>query len=592
MAEKIQFAVYQVLPSTVVKRRRRHVSEAIDIAWITNKMQASNYRPQQLATDSIEGFDLTLFYRKSRSQIRWKEFIRTIAKEGEKIIKKLSGPNESFVLFLKKTEGSAIYAVTGGFGHTAIQEIVNPDFGLELFSRLLKSDDKVLHSAKERTVTGGVMASAKYFRKEYNLIENENFGSIYNELQAKLSRRLLVETFGFQDSEIRGAGQCIAKKSFTIRKSLNISELANLISKCEDLLSRAPLVELNSLKKLGKSDKLLIEGLNTSLHELVWNIYNHPDRGEEIEICHDDFDKYLGASEYKLVPSGAGIRNDLILQDRVFQIGQCMEYLADGLSNPDKDKLNRRLQSTVLESYDNDGVLLTQDKLALHFFTEIRKEGFSYFHISGAWYQIMSSFVTKLDTSCNSFYQGSQYSGTLEKWPDGTREDEFNNSHIGKTNTLVFDKVTPENIEACDILQWDDNNLYFIHVKKGVNNTTRDLTNQVFVAANRLLEDKISGGGTYFKSLRSTILDSGSYGSLKGQLGSWDEVSFGQLLSGRRLVFVLAILDDSVAGKSGARSLEEFSDYESNIAKFSIHELTKNMRGIGVELQIHKIQHS
>lgn len=57
-------------------------------------------------------------------------------------------------------------------------------------------------------------------------------------------------------------------------------------------------------------------------------------------------------------------------------------------------------------------------------------------------------------------------------------------------NTLVFDTVTPENIEACDILKWDDEFVYVIHVKKGFDTSMRDLAAQVSITAKRIRNDR------------------------------------------------------------------------------------------------------
>ena len=49
-------------------------------------------------------------------------------------------------------------------------------------------------------------------------------------------------------------------------------------------------------------------------------------------------------------------------------------------------------------------------------------------------------------------------------------------------------KALADGLELCDIMYYDDNNLYLIHVKYGFQSKIRELTNQITISARRLRE--------------------------------------------------------------------------------------------------------
>ncbi len=590
MSAKIQFAIYQIQANfTSAVPNRPTVVENINFEFLESKIRAKGFKKQALIVDSFGNFDLLLFYRKSSSEVSWKEFITTIAKEDSKILKSRLGQNESFVLFLKVQSTAQIFAVTGGFGHTAIQDFTNQEFGLEIISRLVRSDERVLRAAKEKSIVGSILGSVKFFRNEYNLFENENFGNIYQELQANLSKQILIDTFGFTAAEVPKSGLCIAKSSFMIKKSLDLPTLTRIIDRCIQLLSssNAPIV-INSVSKIDKRQRSLLTALEARLFDAVWKTLL-PNFNSDIEICHKEFDRYLTANEFYLSTKVGGQTKQSTFQEPLQNMSMTIGHFTSLRAGLTKNQFERFFDQTIVESIDENGSVLTTGKLRDHLFTEITDNSHSYFFIDREWFEIKDTFVERLNAHCKSFVKDHQYGRQLERWGATiSSEGKYNLSHLGKDKTLVFDTVTPENIEACDILQWDAEKIYFVHVKEGFKNTTRDLTNQILIAAKRLREDKLAGG-VYFRKLYQTVSTSSGLTALKPQLSALSEDDFVQLFNERRLAFVLAILDTSA---SGVRRLVDMEQFDSNIAKFSLHSLIQEMRGLDIELQIQQILRS
>lgn len=245
--------------------------------------------------------------------------------------------------------------------------------------------------------------------------------------------------------------------------------------------------------------------------------------------------------------------------------------------------------SSHITSKNNSGVIQTEDLLRNHFYTEIPHKGKSYFLTDSEWFEIKASFTNKLNEQCQDFINDNTSTISLSSWnPNKESENDFNAKHIGKNNFLVFDKFTPENIEACDILHWNQNNVYFIHVKSGFGNSMRDLTHQIFIAARRIKED-IKSGYNYLGNLYDLVKNNQGISSYsknaKNQLTNIKKSDFVDLFKTRKPVFVLAVVDTSKKN----RSLKKVDDFSSNIAKFSLHELVKNMRNLAVDFEIYEI---
>jgi len=176
----------------------------------------------------------------------------------------------------------------------------------------------------------------------------------------------------------------------------------------------------------------------------------------------------------------------------------------------------------------------------------------------------------------------------VNKWlANHTDENKYNASYIGQANTLVFDKITPANIEVCDIVKWDNNNIYLYHVKKGFDNSMRDLCNQVLISARKVVEDskiKYEFIGQLYDKLANSNGNSTYIKNAKKQLNTITRQQFIDLFSERKIVFILAVMDTS---RAGTRTLiNHITDFDSNIAKFSLNELAKSMRNLDAAFQV------
>lgn len=586
MSEKIQNSFYKLKEKITDMYRSKVRDIVIDEYFLHKTLIKKGFKLQEVKQDLSSNFSIKLYYKKSTPVVKWKEFIATIAKEGEAILQDRNSKNESYIILLLSNKTKRYYATTGGYAHITIQEYAESDFGIEILSRIVTAEDKALRSTKERSLTGGIQGAIKFFRNDYNLHDNENFGNIYNELNALLDINKLINIFGFNPHELKSNSLCVAKNSFTIKKTITFEKALEIITICEDLINNKPrLVEVNSVQKVNKYDSVLISNLNSQLEDSIYDNYLDSNAFFSVEISHKDFEKYNAANvvEFKM-----GSKVLETFEAPIRDIQEILEVLRLFELNVSREKFDSFLNNSRIRATDTDGNLLTDAVLRDYFCSEITYKNKSYFLIEREWYQIQTSFIDKINELAKYHILNNKYSGpVLKPWNSSfSTENDYNASFIGSTATLVFDKFTPQNIEACDILKWDSNSIYFYHVKKGFDNSMRDLCNQVYISSRRVFEDS-KNNYTYLKSLYDSVKNSTGMSpyqvSARSQFSKMTKKQFIGLFDGRKIVFVLCVLDTAKTKRSMEKDISKF---DSNIAKFTLNELSKNMQNLGVEFQI------
>jgi hypothetical protein len=169
MSDKIPVAIYRAKDDT-------------DLSELADYLSLNRYIEQRITvSDSI--WNIHLYYQKGLAHIKWKDFIRPIVDPTEDVVSNDSQLTESIVLILEKVDYSSIYCVIAGNAYFTLAEYLDPDFGISILSRIIKKDAKVLKSTKEASLSGGIFGEVKFFRQNYNIFENESFGSFYQELK-------------------------------------------------------------------------------------------------------------------------------------------------------------------------------------------------------------------------------------------------------------------------------------------------------------------------------------------------------------------------------------------------------------------------
>ncbi len=190
-------------------------------------------------------------------------------------------------------------------------------------------------------------------------------------------------------------------------------------------------------------------------------------------------------------------------------------------------------------------------------------------------------------------YQGlGTYKPTpdMPGWATGETEDTYNFSYLNENSTLVLHKITPKNIEPCDILKWDSENLYLCHVKAGFNNKMREVCSQIQISAS-IIKEAVSSKGEYLKEIYKLLKkkidnDDVLINSQGNQTLKISENDFVKLFKSKNLIFVMAICDTNPKN----RDLKNIKQFRSNIAKISLQRLNRDLMGLNVGFRVTQIQ--
>ena len=145
-----------------------------------------------------------------------------------------------------------------------------------------------------------------------------------------------------------------------------------------------------------------------------------------------------------------------------------------------------------------------------------------------------------------------------------------------------MDKVIKDNIELCDLLVIENDRAFFIHVKNGFNATMRDLYIQVILSAKRLSND-----------LKNNIESSYLKETLKkyNKLNPTKKIDYKDIIEKLKkkeikINFVMAYRNGRYKGKT---ALEKIDCSKSNIAKYSLIQVIKEMQQFDFEISLFDI---
>jgi uncharacterized protein (TIGR04141 family) len=593
MAEKIQVSFYQIENDFLFDKSSQKHSINKVVEHLTNE-KFKRQKLQPLYEKKYKNYTIEVYYKTKPSEKDWKDFLKKIVKEGEDILNEDGFNTESYVILIYNKKNC--FATTGGYGHFTIKNMVFNDFGLEILSTFMQKEDRRLKAVRQNSLAGNNLGSITYFRNNINILENDNFGSLYSELNFLFDKSKLMSTFGLSQKEIKSDVLCVAKNSFTIKKSISFDEVISIIENCEKLLINKNRLTINKIKKI--NDKSKDKELNDEFFKCLFEDYQNTTNIFNVEISSNDFDNFYQMNRWELT---LGKLQKIEGEELLTNLNIILDKLE---KNIEKDTFKELINNAELKVYNSEN-LIAQGKLKNYFFTELNFNGKNYFLLNSYWYEIEQNFIDELNEKVRYFIDSYKYEKNdlseikdiegilLRKYLEKDEvkgknanpisEGDYNISYLDEANTLVFDKITSSNIEICDFLKWDDNNVYFYHVKWGFDHSMRDLCSQIYTSARQLKEDYTKKDFKFlkdlFNSLKNLNATTHNNSRVKEQLKDLDENTFLKNLQ-KKPIFVLVILGGrDIKGELGGIQV-------STYAKISINDLFTRMKDLNFELKI------
>lgn len=477
--------------------------------------------------------------------------------------------NPSFVCFFPFKEN--LFVITGGSGFDIIRSYVDYNFGIDVAVRLINEKSNIIHEIQEQDLIGNALSRTTQFKQNQTFFDVERFAKIYSKIVAEIDKKTLREKLGITiDFKENFTGSNFESKTgFKLKKKVSFQDVYNLIGNINVLLNQKPSIELNKVlrvrepEKKKELDNILLDNIDEYINGIKPNF--------EFEFIHaKEKQKFINANTY------------LFKQGKIELSFESLDDLNNKLLIELASIENRR---NDFRKYIFDGQLIginesgknTKGKLISHIQTEIvDSTNKHYFRVNATWWHIKDTFISDVNRKASEIIKEikSKKNYLNEVWHSNESEGMYNQKFINKKNYIVLDKKLPENIELADILYFDDETIYLIHVKKGFDRNIRVLSSQINIAAMRLAHS-IRDDKEYIVKLYKKLET-----SIKNQYSKDEFLN----LFEKKIVFVMAF-------SSNTYNLENhIKEIKSSIAKYSLIDLFYTCSANNFELEIYLLK--
>lgn len=493
----------------------------------------------------------------------------------------------SFVLFIEYN--SNIYCVISGSGMSVIKKYIHPSFGIDIYQRIARPREDVIIELETRGIANNISQQKQIFNFNQTIAETLEYSEVPTKLKLRVREELKKNEFKKfdlgEDFTLLEVGSY-----FSLRKKLDFEGLKELIKDLHEIKENNKPVKLTLFSKINTPE--LVHELDESLKEIVVDdilLHTTPGRvksnqSDVIEIVHPsklerfyECDKFLVRSKYSRG------KNDVQVTERKQLYLECTKHIFNNLkSNTDRIEAKGKIYTLNIVGHIG-GKEITYANFFSHITAEIEYLSKKYFRIDGHWYLLDDDFLNLMNEDAKEFYIKYKLNfNILKKWEEDIDEDYYNKLHNSLPNHYVLDKVIKDNIELCDLLVIENDIAFFIHVKNGFNATMRDLYIQVILSAKRLSND-----------LKNTVESSYLKKTLKkyNSINPSKKIDYASLIgklkkNELKINFVMAYRNGRYKGKT---ALEKIESSKSNIAKYSLIQVIKEMQQFNFDISLYDI---
>ncbi|MBS9767057.1 MAG: TIGR04141 family sporadically distributed protein [Flavobacteriaceae bacterium] len=384
--------------------------------------------------------------------------------------------------------------------------------------------------------------------------------------------------------------QIFIGKPFQIKRSINFNELDKVIEKIDNILKLTPSDYLSSYEEI-TDDKIIKDELYP---ELINRIYNDTenlhkrDKYSNTTFEHDfcnpnNIQKFYEADYYVLKEKTKKsykifkkVTDRNLIYDAVLQRG------VELFGQNDKFQLMVFLQGVRITAHQNKEKTIGSSFL-FHISTEIIVENKPYFLIDTKWYHLRDTFIKDLEKNTKHILKTYNTSDKILplKWDKKKlrKEKDYNLQYNKLNNYIVIDTIITDGLELCDVLHYDKNNLYLIHIKYGFKSEIRELTNQITISARRLKETLGTKDKLFLTKIYNNLVDKGY------DVDNLSLEDFKKLFE-KKIIYIMAFTSHLSKDLKVVDNIEKFT---SNIARYSLIQCSGEMRAYYYDMQTFQI---
>lgn len=496
----------------------------------------------------------------------------------------------SLVVFAFDEEN--IFCLVGGSGIQVVKRYLDSDFGLDLYSMIAILEEDLVLSAKYRGMTGNLAGGTEVYRNEQKLIDTMSFGRLYKEILFEISEAQHKQYFDFISEDKNTPLSGVAGSAFQIRSAITFEQTHLLIEKVIEIIKTKKPKGLGSFSEIKDNGK--IENIyRKSLYEAVRNDmtiryseggYKEGDKRFDFDFGHPtqllDFyecDKYLVTTKIIQEPIVETSRKEDVYN-------KTLQYISANQNLPLLADFMRFVGGLIVTGIKENKKPIKApflDCISCELSDEFKRPIFC---IDKKWYKVDDNFIEEINRTCSLLMQNARINKDIlpEVWenPKTTDEGDYNLQYLGKPNYLVLDKMLGQNIELCDILFTEADEIFLIHIKKGFDGKIRDLTNQIIISSQRLWND-LKSEKRFLREVFERYKTSTNH-----SISPITESDFINLFN-KKINYVLAFTSTLQNNKTIFESLKEV---KSNIAKFSFIQCVRDMKSESYPLLVCEIR--
>ncbi|WP_187263351.1 DUF6119 family protein [Pontibacter beigongshangensis] len=576
-----------------IDKSHRLLREYHDAREIIFKIISTSYKKlgfkNTIKADSIKSInkdDITYFlhlFNTNDTDSDWKDFLPQGLSFGQNF------KQQKLSLILFSHSENELFCTIGGNAYQIIVPFIDHSFGLNMYARIMKPDLDQLASIKSRGLTGARAGLNEQFRDNYRIIDFVKFGKLPQEIHLKLSNEISNLHFGFLQKREDERIQIYVGKSFKVKRGVTFEELHKIINEFRDILQIAPSDYLSSYKEI-TDQKIINESFKPILIDRLYNdaaFIGRPEtaRRFEFDFCNpNEIERFYEADSFilKEKTENGGYATFSTVTDRNEIYDTVLRRTVEKFGNNDRFNFMVYLQGVKVTCY-KDGRKTISSNFLFHFTTEFSINQQPIFLVDTKWYRLRDSFVKDLNINAQHILRIYKAPPNVltEPWDKTflSREGSYNLLYNNKLGYIVIDTIIADGLELCDILHYDENNLYLIHVKYGFSTKMRELTNQILISARRLRENL----GTKEKELLNQI-----YSKLVDKGYDFDGLNLDEFknLFNKKISFVIAFTSHL---KDDLKVEDNMDRFDSNIARFQLIQCSGEMRANYYDLLTHQI---
>lgn len=409
-----------------------------------------------------------------------------------------SNTSNSFVLFAQVNDKT--FAVAGGQGYTVLSGHIHYDFGIQLLERLVEPNNPAVSRKTDRYITGNRIGSIHQYHQFVSLDSEAKLDNYIKSIAANLNKKIIEDTLGISIDSGKKSYMFEVKDSIKLGKSLRLDQLDSLLYKISILLDTKPLHTINFFRKLSDRDPV-IKNLDISIAESLCDFIQ---KGLDINLQIIPY--FTIGDKYKISIHNSKCTIEYSTKEEI------KKFIKDNapkeLTNENVIDYLKKIELVVF----SEGEKIDRNPLFVHLEHQILHKNRTYWLLDGNWHYVEGAFGQRLNDQFSKRigpYHNENFTlSIIKQWKKGVSEGDYNFSHNDKENCFVLDKILVKNIEICDLLFFEGEKIYFIHVKDGVDGDMRVLEYQV-LSSMKFLNNAINNETTimreYYGSIRNKL---------------------------------------------------------------------------------------